>query len=300
MHHRQRLFMAATAVLYFGPLMAGLAGFGWSLVPLFALIFLIWLMVLRPRNWPRDLDGWTHWRAWASFGTQGSVQLLLVAMLFGIGRGIGGAFGITAPFPAALPLVVSAVAIPLARLVWNPHAAQEIDHLLDEAISQIAHAQTPEEAGDMALARRLVAPLADLPDFATVEEVARHLVAMTGHVADSHIRAALLEVARDGAASRAQTIALILHATDAALNQRVGGDGPTLVFGLLPDDAELVTLFATRLTAALDLDPELWGQCPSVEMLADTAAEYDNTPAEAPLRDLIDATNRAQPEDGLA
>ena len=35
-------------------------------------------------------------------------------------------------------------------------------------------------------------------------------------------------------------------------------------------------------------------------MLADTAAEYDNTPAEAPLRDLIDATNRAQPEDGLA
>lgn len=299
MQHRLRLLMGATALLYLGPLMAGLAGFGWALVPLFAAIFIAWLMVLRPQHWPRDLDGWTHGQAWVRLGTQGSVQLLLVAMLFGVGRGIGGAFGLTAPFPAALPVLVSALAIPLSRIIWNPNAAGA-DPLLNQAIRDIAHLQTPHDQGDMALARRLIAPLAGLPDDATLEEIARHLVAMSGHVEDSHIRAALLETLRDGTASRAQTTALVLHATDAVLNQRIGGDGPTLVFGHLPEDAELVRLFALRLTAALDLDPELWGQCPSVDLLSDTAARYDNTPTEAALRDLIEALNMAQPEDGLA
>ena len=63
---------------------------------------------------------------------------------------------------------------------------------------------------------------------------------------------------------------------------------------------DLIALYARRLTQALDDDADLWGQCPSVDLLQGLVDELNDTPAEAPLRDLIDATNRAQPEDGLA
>lgn len=300
MHNRLRLLMAATAFLYIGPLLAGLAGFGWGLVPVFALIFIAWLMVLHPQNWPRNPDGWVHAQAWATLGTQGSVQLLLVAMLFGIGRGIGGTLGVAAPFPMVLPVLVSVLAIPLARIIWNPWRDTEPEHFLDAAVEKAAHAGNPVERSDLNLARRLIAPLADLPDYSEPEEVAQHLAAISDLAEAGHLRAALLECQHAGTASRAQTLALILHATDGPLIARVGGDGPTLALAVLPHDPDLIALFARRLAAALDADAELWGQCPVVDHLQDLAAELDNTAAEAPLRDLIDATMRAQPKDGLA
>jgi len=39
---RIRMLMAATALLYLGPLLAGLAGFGWPMVYAFATIFTLW------------------------------------------------------------------------------------------------------------------------------------------------------------------------------------------------------------------------------------------------------------------
>jgi hypothetical protein len=48
MHNKLRLLMGTTALLYLGPLLAGLRGFGWPVVPVFAAIFVLWLIVLRP------------------------------------------------------------------------------------------------------------------------------------------------------------------------------------------------------------------------------------------------------------
>ena len=300
MRNHLHLLLAATLLLYLGPLLAGLAGYGWNLVWVFAAIFLLWLTVLRPHLWPRTWNAWGRHQAWVTLGTNGAVQLLLVAVLFGIGRGIGGALGLVAPFPVALPMLVSLISIPLSRLVWNPQQDTELDHFLDDAIRQVSHAGNPVDESDLSLARRLIAPLADLPDSAQEEEVARHLLALSGHAEEVHIRAALLEVLRAGHASHAQTLALILHATDGALIESVGGDGPTLALKVLPHDPDLIALYARRLAQALDDDPEIWGQCPTVELLQDLADELNDTRAEAPLRELIDATNRAQPEDGLA
>ena len=55
MRSRLRLLMGATALLYLGPVLAGLGGFGWSVVPVFTAIFLLWLIVLRPHQWPQRL-----------------------------------------------------------------------------------------------------------------------------------------------------------------------------------------------------------------------------------------------------
>jgi len=300
MQNRLRLLMAATALLYFGPLAAGLGGFGWAVVPVFAAIFLLWLFILRPHQWPRHTADWARSEAWITLITQGAVQTLLVAMLFGIGRGIGGVMATLPHFPLMLPIAISFLSIPLARLIWNPWKDRDIDRFLDDAIARVNASPTADTAANLAIARRLIVPLADLPDDAADTVVAKHLLAMSSHAPDADIRKALLERQHSGDASRAETIALVLHATDGALIESVGGDGPTLALAVLPHDPEMIALFARRLTAALNEDPDLWGQCPSVDALAELVVTLNNTDAEGPLRDLITATNRAQPADGLA
>lgn len=301
MQNRLRMLMAVTALLYIGPLVAGLGGFGWAVVPLFAAIFLLWLFILRPHQWPQTLSEWAQPQPLVALLTQALVQLLLVAVLFGVGRGIGGVMGTVPVFSVVLPLSISFLSIPLARMVWDPWQANQVDRFLDDAIARVQATTADTDANPgLDLARRLVAPLADLPDDTPETDVARHLIALSTQAHAADIRKALFEGVRDEVASRSQIIALILHNTDAALVADVPGDGPTMTLALVPKDTGLLALFARRLTVALDHDAEIWGKCPSVDMLADLVTQFDNTEAEAPLRYLIDATNRAQPADGLA
>lgn len=299
MHNRMRWLMGATALLYIGPLMAGLGGYGWPLVPVFTLLFLLWQFILRPQNWPRQFHDWTQYQAWATLFSNAAMQLLFVALLFGVGRGIGGALGFVPPYSEMLPIAISFLSIPLARMIWDPWKTNEINSLLDHAIDQIAHPGNPVERSELNTARRMIAPLADLPDYTTPATIAQHLSALSAHAEPAHIRTALFERARAGAV-RAEIIALILHSTDPALITQVHGDGPTLALALLPDDPELIGLFASRLSDALPQDPDIWGKSPSSDLLAEWLAKYLNSSAETPLRDLIAATNAAQPEDGLA
>lgn len=299
MHNRLRWLMGATALLYIGPLMAGLGGYGWPLVPVFLVLFLLWQFILRPQNWPRQFHEWTQYQAWATLFSNAAIQLLFVALLFGIGRGIGGALGFVPPYGEMLPVAISFLSIPLARMIWDPWKVNEINNLIDHAIDQIAHPGNPVEASELRTARRMIAPLADLPDDTTPAVVAQHLLALSAHAEPGHIRTALLERARADA-GRAELIAMILHCTDPALIVQVNGDGPTLALQLLQEDPDLVALFATRLAQAMPQDPEIWGKSPSVDLLQNWLTNLVNTPAELPLLALIAATNAAQPEDGLA
>lgn len=120
MENRRRLLMVANALLYFGPLLAGLAGFGWGYVGLFAAIFVLWLIVLQPYEFPINRAEWMTLDAWVAVAARAAVQLLFVVILFGIGRGIGGILGAAAMFPATLPLAISFLSIPVARMIWDP------------------------------------------------------------------------------------------------------------------------------------------------------------------------------------
>lgn len=299
MHNRMRWLMGATALLYIGPLMAGLGGYGWPLVPVFLGLFMLWQFIIRPQNWPRQFHDWTQYPAWATLFSHAAIQLLFVALLFGTGRGIGGALGFIPPYSQMLPVSISFLSIPLARMIWDPWKVNEIDGFLDQAIDQIAHPGNPVQRSALNTARRMIAPLADLPDDTAPAIVAQHLLALCAHAEPAHIRTALFERVRAGAA-RAEIIAMILHSTDPDLIVSVPGDGPTLALNLLPDEADLVGLFANRLAQALPQDPEIWGKSPSADLLNEWLAKYLNSAAETPLRDLIAATNAAQPEDGLA
>ena len=88
----------ATALLYFGPLLAGLSGAGWAFIPIFVVLFVLWLLFLHP-----ELSTSPEWLALLE---RAAVQALLVAILFGIGRGLGGVTGLPLPLPVWLTVIV--------------------------------------------------------------------------------------------------------------------------------------------------------------------------------------------------
>lgn len=109
------LFRAATALLYLGPLFAGLAGFGWALVGAFWAIFLLYLFVIRRSLFPRKPEDWSNGPLLVRLLGQSLIQLLLVILCFAIGRGIGGVALALPAFSPLWTLAVSFVSVPLCR-----------------------------------------------------------------------------------------------------------------------------------------------------------------------------------------
>lgn len=106
----------ATALLYAGPLVAGLGGSGWAMAPAFVLVFLLWQVLQHPRDWHRTPLRWRAAPRLTGALLRIAVLAGLVALLFGFGRGIGGVLGHLPAMPAAAPLLASLMAVPLARL----------------------------------------------------------------------------------------------------------------------------------------------------------------------------------------
>ena len=269
MHNRLRLLRLCTGLLYFGPLLAGLMGQGWGMVLAFAAVFLLWSIIIRPHLWPRSLADLGRSDALVSLATLVTTQLLLVIALFAIARGIGGVLGLTAALPWYLPLALSFLSVPLARLIWNPRVmAQTVgfDPLLHEVVT---------EANDpAALAVEMLAQVMALPDDVTEVEIQRHLTAISGHLDPLLIRKTLGDAIAAGTASRAGIKALIVHATDPAISDLVSGSRyPAQAFAAAGQDAELLHLFARRCTLALNDEPDLAFDCPPVAFVTQAAQE---------------------------
>lgn len=129
-----RLLQTAGVALYLGPLLAGLAGFGWGLMPPFLAIFTLWLAVTRPQQWPQAPGDWLRRETWLAVAAQVLAQALLVAVCFGLGRGIGGVAGRLPDLHPILPLILSTSGLVLARLVWNPEQALAEGRSIDELL----------------------------------------------------------------------------------------------------------------------------------------------------------------------
>lgn len=265
MHNRLRLLKGATALLYFGPLLAGLGGFGWLVVPVFVAIFLLWLFILRPQQWPRHLADWARPEAVMALAAQAAVQVLLVTLCFGIGRGIGGALGALPPFPLMLPIAISFLSIPICRMLWDPWQAEALDSFLDEALAEVKATAPETLRARTDLAGRMVEELGALPEDTPVEVLARHLAAMAVQVDQASLRVALMDPIYDGTATALQWRAAVVHATEAEVVAALAGeDYPRAVFAALRD-AEGLELFAGRCRAMLERAPEVETECPDVE-----------------------------------
>lgn len=285
MQARYRIFMGATALLYLGPLMAGLGGTGLRAVPAFAAVFILWMIVMRPNQWPRRVSDWKSGPALIQVLSQSLMQLVLVTALFALGRAIGGALGLQPDWPGYLPLAISFLSVPLGRLIWDPRKSAEVDQFLDSALTQIRNAAAEKPDHSIAMAM-----LAAMPKDLSDDQIAHHLVEMEAGQGPAALWQALQE-ADDLDRQRA----IAIFATDAARIKAMDLDIPARAFAILPDNPDLLAMFARRSLAALGQDPDLWDHFPNRERLSMRLPSVIGTMAEAPLRDLLAAYDRISP-----
>lgn len=115
MHNRLRMVRLTTALLYVGPLVAGLAGQGWSMVPIFAAVFILYSVILQPGSWPRSVADLGRPGAAVALAALIATQALLVVACFAFGRGLGGVLAFEPGSPVYLPVALSFAAVPLAQ-----------------------------------------------------------------------------------------------------------------------------------------------------------------------------------------
>ena len=82
----------------------------------FAAIFLLWLVVIRPQDWPEHPRAWLALPAWLALAGRAAVQLVLVSACFVFGRAFGHVTGFEPVFGVGMPLALSFIAVPLARM----------------------------------------------------------------------------------------------------------------------------------------------------------------------------------------
>lgn len=296
--NRIKLLMGATALLYLGPLLAGLAGFGWAQVPVFAAIFLMWLVILRPGQWPGSGADWVRGPAILSLVAKAAVQLLLVTVCFGIGRGLGGVLDFLPPLPFWLPLLISAAAIPLGRLIWNPHKAAEIDAFLDDAIAQIERVGNPPDDVDWSAAMAPILALPpETPDHRALA-VLDDAIDRTGGELLHFLRQTL--TAAPGAHPAARRAA-VLWATEASMvRSYVGYCAPSDAFAVIGDNPALLGQFADRAIRLLDAEPDHWIDCPNAETVEEAAARCTDPAVAAQLRAFIAKMAEVEAPDDVA
>jgi len=272
MRLRMRVLQAATAVLYMGPLVAGLSGFGWAMLPPFVAIFVLWLVILRPHQWPQSHAEWLTRDAWLAAGAQVLSQTLLVAVCFGVGRGIGGALGTLPMLHPILPVALSFAALAVARSFWDTDRALaeglSIDELMYPAPQPPAPVRLPTTT-DAAVAELLAQP-----DDAPLSKAGPFLEEMLED-GDAFARlTALVDALTPAPAARHRSLraALILWATDpAAFAAGTAPGALRAAFAAAGQDADLLRLLVPRAVALARAVPDRADQFPDPAVIEDMA-----------------------------
>jgi len=288
---RLRLLKGAAALLYIGPLFAGLTGLGWGVVAPFVGIFVVWLMVLRPEQWPAAPGEWLGASAWIAALTQVLSQLLLVCVLLGIGRGLGAVAGFLPALNPIFPLAISFLAIPICRMLWDAGEAADLGIYLDD---EAEAAQIPRAASQAAAA---IVPLLNLADGAPDAEVAASVTkAMTPGGADLRLKALTAALSQPNRSHAALRRALVLWATE----PEVVAPGRvqnimTSAFAIAGRNADLLRLYVPRGLALIAAFPDRASDFPAPEDLRKVAGEVLDADAQRDLPMHL----RADLHDGL-
>ncbi|MFN5998367.1 MAG: hypothetical protein ACK47C_08080 [Paracoccaceae bacterium] len=291
---RMRLVKGATALLYIGPLIAGLCGFGWSMAAPFIGIFVVWLMILRPEQWPSTPEEWLTAPAWLAALAQVLSQVVLVAVLFGVGRGLGGLADIGAVnVSSMLPLSISFLSIPLCRMLWDADEAASLGYYLDEE-AEFAYADNA--AGQAATA---IVPLLNLPDTAPDALVARAVAtALDVPAAELRLNALTAALSHPNRSHAALRQALVVWATEPEIVAPALVSGSMAsAFSIAGGNFDLLRLYVPRAMALIGAFPNRAADFPHPTALieaADSTPESD-LPAhlQADLRDGLRALARS-------
>lgn len=286
--NRIHLSMAASLLLYLGAVLAG-----WCLAPVaawpvFLGIFLLWSILMRPGDWPRDLSRWVDGavisRALAATGMQAALALACLA--------VGWLLAWLVPLPPVGPwpgVLLSLVGVGAARLVWNP--AQGRAGVLDRALRQVRLLPPPAPLSRTAARQRgkeaeidsVIGFTADTP----AERVEQVMPDLTARFAPPRLLDGFARLQKSGRMNPAQARALVLLATDPAHALALKGhEAAALAFRAVAGDAALLDLFSRRYVALLAQRPDALGDGPSNPALRQAEKEAEGTPAAAAIRAL--------------
>lgn len=282
---KRLLLQVVALLLYIGPLVAGLADFGWSVVPAFVLVFVLWQVIMRPADWPLRAAQWAEPGVPTGVFTRVALIVILVAVCLGLGRGIGGAVGFVSGVPLYVPLAASFLAIPLARLVRDPAAGALRDPRVAAEPTVLAR-----PAEDAAALREAIRPLLDLPA-ATPDATAQAAVARLG---DSPMSRALLRTLREALSVQDTAAAarrgLILWSTEPAVADRFeGGDTLSGAWSAAKGWPDLQRLFAERGLALVRAEPALAADFPPAGEVQAAATALRNPDGATALVALAEA-----------
>lgn len=289
MQNRLLLLKILTLLLYAGPLLAGLSGQGWNVIPAFAAVFVLWQVVMRPADWPRDAAGWREGPVVVGAIARIVLIVVLVTVMFGIGRGIGGVAGYLPAVPIGATLGLSFLSIPLSRMIWNPAKAAEIDSFLDDALTRI-NAQTAS-VEDPAKVAAAIDPLLMLPDDAPDATARAGVQAiLSGGSTALRVRALMIRLLGAQGAHVAARRGLILWATDRVVAERHAGAAlQSDAFDAALGDGALEKLFAESALPLLVAWPDVYWDFPATDRVR-AAAEVAGVPDTArSLRALAEA-----------
>lgn len=267
MDFRLRAVKGLAVLLYIGPLFAGLGGLGPGMIAPFVGFFLVWLIVLRPEQWPATSAEWLTLSAWGSVLTQVLSQVLLVCVLLAIGRGMGAMVDFSPVIGPFFPLAISFLAIPLCRSLWDSGHAASSGVFLD-AEAEAAHA--PRAVAQAAAA---VVPLLNLPDD-MVDSLTTDAVEQVMRPPGTHLRLKALAAAlsRPNRSHAALRRALVLWVTepDIVASGEVPG-GMAAAFEIAGRDADLLRLYLPRALALIAAFPESAPDFPNSRQLVNLA-----------------------------
>ncbi len=298
MELRLRLLMGATALVYIGPLLAGIADHSWLMVPVYTAVFILWLFIMRPHEWPREPDAWTRPQTWIAASAHIAVQLLLVACCFAIGRGMAGVAGLTIHIPPMVPLIISFMGIPVSRLIWDPSDRTRFGGMVEEALQKVGMPKLFADAGDMVTADTQTAIFANMTDHTPQETIERHLAQIGNHVHPKAVMQSLMARAKPASASLAVRRALVLWATDpVAARQAHPLPAPAAAFRAARGDRGLMTLFAPRAIALLKAHADLWPGFPGTTEIYSASGEYPDLAG--PLIELAERLEKIAPRNPL-
>ncbi len=256
-------------LLYIGPLVAGMSGLGPGMIAPFVGIFVVWLMVLRPEQWPSTPEEWLTGHAWGAALTQVLSQTLLVCVLLAVGRGLGAVANIPPRLDPVLPLALSFLAIPLCRMFWDSGEAAKVGVFLD-ADAEAAHA--PRAASQAAAAIVPLLNLADdMADALTADAVTKVMEPAGAELRLKAIVAALSHPDRSHAALRR---ALVLWATEPEIVAPGVLNGVMAsAFEIAGSNTDLLRLYVPRALALIGAFPNRASSFPAPERLHKVAAE---------------------------
>lgn len=269
---------------------------GFGVLGPFVAIFVVWLLVLRPEQWPATPEEWLSANAFGAVATQVLSQILLVCVLLGIGRGIGAAAGFLPVVNPLFPLAVSFLAIPLCRILWDARAAAHQGVFLDD------EAEAAEAPRALAEAGAAIVPLLNFADHAPDAEVntaVTRAMSMTG--AGLRLDALVAALARPSRSHTALRRALVLWSSEPEIV--ASGQVPSGMsngFAIAGGNGDLMRLYVPRALALIAAFPDRVVDFPSAAQLRRAAADAGTDPASdlpahlrADLRDGLTALARA-------